>query len=111
MEHSGEHADKPLPLSKVVRVEEVCHRFDHAIHDAIQQRGSWPGIEDYLGDTTEPLRSQLRKELLAVEMSYRQQQAEGGNPDSPSESSPNMPVAAWRTQVPANRRRLHLQAA
>ncbi len=101
MEHSGEHADKPLPLSKVVRVDEVCHRFDHAIHDAIQQRGSWPGIEDYLGDTTEPLRSQLRKELLAVEMSYRQQQAEGGNPDSPSESSPR--TCLWQPGEPKSR--------
>src|SRR5208282_1302586 len=31
--------------------------------------------DDYLGDSAEPVRSELRKELLAVEASYRQQQA------------------------------------
>ncbi|MGA2259516.1 MAG: hypothetical protein ABSG53_32980, partial [Thermoguttaceae bacterium] len=78
--------DNSLPLSKVVRIDQTCDRFDRAIHDAIQNSRPWPSIEDYLGDTTEPVRSELRRELLAIEASYRQHQAEGSNPDSPSES-------------------------
>ena len=52
----------------------------HAIQEAIRNGGPWPSIEDYLGDTTEPVRSELRKELLAVEAFRRQQQAAGGDP-------------------------------
>ena len=81
MENSGEHADKPLSLSKMVRIDEVCDRFDRAIQEAIQNSGAWPSVEDYLGNTTEPVRSKLRKELLAVEASCRQQQAKGKYPD------------------------------
>jgi len=80
MENINERSDPSLPLSKVVRIDQICDRFDHAVHDAIQNGGPWPSVEDYLGDTTEPVRSELRKELLAVEASYRQQQAAGGDP-------------------------------
>ena len=80
MEDIGKPTDPLLSLSKVVRIDEVCDRFDHAIHNAILSRGPWPSIEDYLGQTTEPVRSELRKELLAVETSYRQQQAGGRDP-------------------------------
>ncbi|MGA2254696.1 MAG: serine/threonine-protein kinase, partial [Thermoguttaceae bacterium] len=79
MENSGEHADKLLPLSKVVRIDQICDDFEHAIHHVIQNGGPWPSIEEYLGDTTEPARSELRKQLLAVEASCRQPQAKGGD--------------------------------
>src|SRR5271157_3500051 len=79
MENISEPADKLLSLSKMVRIDQICDGFDRAIHEAIQNRGAWPSIENYLGDTTEPVRSQLRKELLAVESSYRLQKAKGGD--------------------------------
>ncbi|MGA2259402.1 MAG: hypothetical protein ABSG53_32405, partial [Thermoguttaceae bacterium] len=94
MENISEQPDKSLPPSKVDRIDEICHRFDRAIHDAIHNGRPRPSIEDYLGNTTEPLRSELRKELLAVEASYRQQQAKGGNPDPSSESS--SPTRLWQ---------------
>jgi serine/threonine protein kinase len=79
MENTGEHSDRLLPLSKVVRIDEICDRFDQAIKEAIKSGAPWPGIEDFLGDTVEPVRSELRKELMAVEASYREQQATSGN--------------------------------
>ncbi len=75
-----------LSHSKAVVIDQICDRFDHAVHEALQNRGPWPSVEDYLGDTTEPVRSKLRKELLAVEASRRRQLAEDSNPDSLSES-------------------------
>ncbi|MGA2257445.1 MAG: serine/threonine-protein kinase, partial [Thermoguttaceae bacterium] len=80
MENIGQDSNDSLSLSKVVRIDQICDRFDHAIHTAIQNRGPWPSSEDYLGDTTEPVRSELRQQLLAVEVSYRQQQAADGDP-------------------------------
>ncbi|MGA2253477.1 MAG: serine/threonine-protein kinase, partial [Thermoguttaceae bacterium] len=96
MENINEPTGKSLPLSKVVHIDQICDRFDHAIHEAIQNGGRWPSVEDYLGDTTEPVRSELRKELLAVEASYRQQQAAGGDPDPPSPASE---TPSWQVPV------------
>jgi hypothetical protein len=78
MDNIGKPSGNSLPLSMVVRIDQICDRFELAIHDAIQSREHWPSIEDYLGDATEPMRSELRKELLATEASYRLQQAKGG---------------------------------
>jgi hypothetical protein len=88
MENIGEPTGKSLPLSTVVPIDRICGRFDHAVKAAIQNRGRCPSIEEYLGDTTERVRSQLRKELLAVKASYRQQRTEDGDPDLRSESRP-----------------------
>ena len=98
MENIGERTDEWLPLSKAVRIDQICDRFDHAVNAAIRSGGPWPSVADYLGDTTEPVRSRLRKELLAVEASYRRQQAEGGNPDRPSESLPE--TGLWQPGEP-----------
>ncbi len=83
MENINEPTDKGLSLSKVVGIDQICDRFDRAIRDAIRKGGPWPSVEEYLGDTTEPVRSELRKELVAVEASYRQQQAAGRDPPDP----------------------------
>jgi hypothetical protein len=80
--------DKSLSLSKVIRVDQISDQFDRAVRDAIENGEPWPSIEDYLGDTTEPVRSELRRELLAVEASFRQQRAEGGDHELPSGTSP-----------------------
>ncbi len=87
MDSISKPTDKSLPLSKGVCIDQISVQFDLAIHEAIQNGGRWPSIEDHLGDTTEPVRSELRKELLAVEAKCRQQQAERGDPDLPYGSS------------------------
>ncbi|MGA2253314.1 MAG: serine/threonine-protein kinase [Thermoguttaceae bacterium] len=98
MENISEHTDPLLSLPKVLHVDQICDRFDHAIHDAIQNRRPWPSIEDYLGDATEPVRSELRKELLAIEASYRQRHAGGGDLGPPSESSSK--TRLWQPSEP-----------
>ena len=74
MENTSQPSDQSLPLAAVLSIDQVCDRFDRAINEAIASGGAWPRSEDYLGDSLEPVRSELRKELLAVEASYRQQQ-------------------------------------
>ena len=107
MENTSEHSDPSLPLSKVVFIDQICDRFDRALYEAIQNRGPWPSSEDYLGDITEPVRSELRKELLAVEASYRQQQADSDVPSPLWKIVGNTSAAAWRTRVPAIWQRHH----
>jgi len=87
MENIDEPTEIPLPLSKVVQIDQICDQFDRAIHEAIQNQKPWPNIEEYLADTAEPVRSELWKELLAVEASYGQQQAEGGDPAGSANSA------------------------
>src|SRR5581483_7693880 len=47
-------------------VEKACNRFE-----AAWLAGAGPRIEAYLGDTPEPGRSVLLRELLALELEYR----------------------------------------
>jgi serine/threonine protein kinase len=60
-----------LPLSAVRRVNEVCNRFELA-----WQAGQRPGIEDYLGDVSEPERAALVRDLVALDIDYRRQAGE-----------------------------------
>jgi tetratricopeptide (TPR) repeat protein/tRNA A-37 threonylcarbamoyl transferase component Bud32 len=58
------------PLAVLARVDQVCDRFEAAWPDPGQQAPR-PRIEDYLGETLEPERSQLLTQLLALELEYR----------------------------------------
>jgi eukaryotic-like serine/threonine-protein kinase len=59
------------PLSQLFRVDEVCVRFE-----AAWKAGGWPRIEDYWRNTPEPEQSSLLKELVTLELVYRQQRGE-----------------------------------
>jgi len=72
MDNSRAQTDNSLPLSKLVQIDQTADCFERAIQEAIQNGKAWPSAEDYLGDAPEPTRSELRKELLALEASYRQ---------------------------------------
>jgi serine/threonine protein kinase len=65
------------PLAVLARVDQVCDRFEAAWPDPGQQAPR-PRIEDYVGDTPEPERSQLLTQLLGLEVEYRR--AAGENP-------------------------------
>jgi hypothetical protein len=65
----------PRPLSMVQRVDQVCDRFE-ATWTAAGSGGQRPRIEDHLGGTPEPERSELLRELLALELAYRRDQGE-----------------------------------
>jgi tRNA A-37 threonylcarbamoyl transferase component Bud32 len=65
------------PLAVLARVDQVCDRFEAAWPDP-GRLAPRPRIEDYLGETPEPERSQLLTPLLALELEYRR--AAGENP-------------------------------
>jgi WD40 repeat protein len=60
--------ERTLRLSQALRINEVCNRFELA-----WRAGQRPRIEDYLGDAAEPERSDLLRELVALEIDYRRQ--------------------------------------
>jgi hypothetical protein len=58
-------------LSLNLRIDQACDRFELA-----WQAGQRPRIEEYLGDTPEPERSVLLRELVALDIDYRRQKGE-----------------------------------
>jgi serine/threonine protein kinase len=58
-----------------LRVDEACVRFE-AAWKAVGVGGAPPQIDQFLGDTPEPARSALLRELLALELAYRWRRAE-----------------------------------
>jgi tetratricopeptide (TPR) repeat protein len=78
--------DGSWPLSLALYVEQVCSRFE-----ADFGSGSRPAIKSYLGDTPEPVRSVLLRELLALELEYRWHQ---GDSPTPEEYYPQLPDQA-----------------
>lgn len=71
MSEMTQQKEEEVPLSLQQHVDEICLRFERAWR--AKQR---PALEDYLGDTPEPERSFLKRELLALEMAYRQREGE-----------------------------------
>ena len=55
-----------LQLSQARRLDEILHRFED-----VWRAGLRPALEDYLGDTPEPERAALLRELIVVEVYYR----------------------------------------
>jgi hypothetical protein len=56
----------PTRYSILERIDQICDAFEEA-----WKQGQRPRIEEYLGTTQEPERSQLLRELLQVEVDYR----------------------------------------
>ena len=66
-------AGQMVAAALVQRVDEVCDRFEVA-----WKAGQRPHLEEYLGDTPEPGRLVLLRELLVVELHYRRRRGETG---------------------------------
>jgi serine/threonine protein kinase len=60
-----------LPPSLVERLDEVCDRFE-AAWKCTKAKDQPPRIEDFLGTVPEPERSILLRELIALDVAYRQ---------------------------------------
>jgi hypothetical protein len=67
------------------QVDAVCLRFE-----AAWQAGQRPGIEDYLADAQEPLRSALLRELLKLDIEYRQKAGESPSPEDYRDRFPDL---------------------
>jgi serine/threonine protein kinase len=64
-------SESALPLSRALRINAACDRFEQA-----WRAGQRPHLEDYLGDTAEPERPALLRELIALDMAYRRRAGE-----------------------------------
>src|SRR5205823_1060097 len=69
-EASHQHEEEST-LSLHRRVDEVCLRFERA-----WKAGPRPALEDYMGDTPEPERALLCRELIALDLAYRHREGE-----------------------------------
>jgi serine/threonine protein kinase/tetratricopeptide (TPR) repeat protein len=68
--------DAPWSPSLALRVEGICNRFEAAC-----KAGQRPQIAHFLGQTQEPERLVLLRELLAVEVEYRRKRGEEVTPE------------------------------
>ncbi len=59
--------DPSLPVSELIEVHKVCQQFE-----AEWKAGRQPKAAEFLGDTPEPKRSELKRELESIEAEYRQ---------------------------------------
>lgn len=82
-EHPGE--DGTLAPAELVEINRVCDRFK-----AAWRAGRRPSAEDHLGETIEPARAALLRELLAIELECRKSARE--RPD----------LAEYRARFPAD---------
>jgi serine/threonine-protein kinase len=71
MSQTPQPYDDSTGLSLQKRVDEVCLRFERA-----WKAGQRPALEEFLGDTPEPERAVLCRELIALELVYRRQAGE-----------------------------------
>src|SRR5262249_39894728 len=69
-------SSESLPLSLQQRVDKACDRFEDA-----WRTGPRPRIEDYLADASEPERSNLLGELLALDIELRRDAGERPTPE------------------------------
>src|SRR5262249_19521986 len=86
--------DRP-PLSESVErlVDQVCDRFEAAC-----QAGGRPRIDDFLGDTAEPARSALLRELVMLDAYYRRARGEGCQPQEYQARFPELDPA-WLAEA------------
>jgi hypothetical protein len=64
-----------LSVSVQLRIEEACTRFE-ATWQAAGADGPAPRVGEYLGEEAGPERSALLRELLRLDLHYRQQRGE-----------------------------------
>ncbi len=67
MNQKANPPDPALPVSQLVEIDKICRRFE-----AAWKTGKPPRIEEFLGDVSEPQRSELRRELESIDAEYRQ---------------------------------------
>jgi tetratricopeptide (TPR) repeat protein/tRNA A-37 threonylcarbamoyl transferase component Bud32 len=71
----GEDPRSALPVAMIVRMDQICDRFE-----AAWQAGGQPRIEDYRDDLAGPGRAVLLRDLLVLELAYRRRRGEQPTP-------------------------------
>jgi serine/threonine protein kinase len=65
MNELEERGESALPISSDLKIDKICRRFETA-----WKNGDQPNINVYLGDSPEPERSELHRELQAIKTEY-----------------------------------------
>ena len=111
MDEKEDRPKRALPPSELSRIDKVCDRFE-----AAWQAGKQPRIEDFLGDIPQPIRSKLRRELVAIEAERRAKKSSHPSLGQFIESLANSglltveEVRAFRDSLPPERRPRDAQA-
>jgi hypothetical protein len=66
METSSSNGAQGIRLAERQRIDQVCDRFESAL-----KLGAHPAIEEFLGESPDPLRTELLTELLPLDIYYR----------------------------------------
>jgi eukaryotic-like serine/threonine-protein kinase len=100
MNEASRSEARALPLLLARRVNAVCNQFERA-----WKAGQRPGIEEYLGDTPEPARSALLRELIALEIACRRRVGETPRVEDYKARFPllSLPLASTSADQPAAR--------
>ena len=83
-----DRSEVSLPVSELLEIDKICRQFETA-----WKAGQQPTVDAFLGDTQEPLRSQLRKDLSATEAELRASPPAADEPvakPAPAEKSPSI---------------------
>jgi WD40 repeat protein/serine/threonine protein kinase len=99
MTESSWSGSESLPLSLARRVDAVCSRFEIAWQNT-GPTGSRPRIEDYLGDTPEPERLALLRQLIPLDANYRRRAGEDPRAEDYHRRFPALD-RAWLTRTVA----------
>jgi serine/threonine-protein kinase len=81
-----------LSLAATRRINSACNSFEQA-----WQAGARPRIEDYLDRVAEAERNDLLRELIALEMDYRQKAGEDAHPEDYQGRFPELSIAPTMT--------------
>jgi WD40 repeat protein len=87
MSQTSEAGEPTVCLSGALRINDACNRFELA-----WQAGQRPRVEEYLARAAPPERSDLLRELVALEIEYRRQ---AGEDPSPDEYRARFPALPW----------------
>ena len=86
MNENLDRTEASLPVPQLLEIDKICRDFE-----AAWKAGKQPKVQDFLGSTEEPQRSQLRKELAAVEAEMRGKAvAAAAQPEKRSPTGPTM---------------------
>jgi serine/threonine-protein kinase len=88
-------ANSASSVPPLTTVDQICDRFEAAWKKSVDT-GARPVVDDYLCETTEPVRSELLRYLLAVEWEYRYQYGEQPTKDEYLHDNETMINAQWR---------------
>ena len=91
MNENLDRSDVSLPVSHLLEIDSICRQFE-----AAWKAGQQPKADDFLGRMEGPARSQLRKDLAAIEAELR-----GSSPAAGQSSTKKTPAEKTSSAGPS----------